>query len=191
MPSNSLEPGLPLLIVVEGENDIRFLKAISAILHREDADLPDLAQLTAERRANFLPTCGNNLNEWVSRVVSLRKRAFYLFDREQEPETSERQLIVEGINQRQVFRACLTSKRTVENYLHPLAILDVCGIELAFDDDADVASLLALRMMARSGESSWHNLPYTAQGGNVERGDKAGVGEEIRRHDHDARASAA
>jgi hypothetical protein len=51
----SLEPGLPLLIVVEGENDVRFLTAISGMLHRENAELPDLSQLTAERRAIFLP----------------------------------------------------------------------------------------------------------------------------------------
>src|SRR4051794_5491447 len=47
------EPGLPLLIVIEGENDIHFLKAISTTLHIAIPDLPDLTQLTAERRAIF------------------------------------------------------------------------------------------------------------------------------------------
>lgn len=50
---HSSEPGLPLLIVIEGENDIHFLKAISAMLHRQDAALPDLHQLTSTRRAIF------------------------------------------------------------------------------------------------------------------------------------------
>ena len=160
---STLEPGLPLLIVVEGENDIHFLKAISSILHRDNADLPDLAQLTAERRAIFLPTGGNNLSEWVSRAISLRKRAFFLFDREQEPETSVRRRVIDAINQCQGCHAFLTSKRAVENYLHPLAIVEVCGIDLPIDDDSDVASLLALKMMARSGQSSWHELPYKRQ----------------------------
>jgi putative ATP-dependent endonuclease of OLD family len=152
-----LTPGLPLLIIVEGENDVRFLTAISAMLHREITELPDLAQLTTERRAIFLPTAGNNLNEWVTRIATLNKRAFYLFDREQEPETSVKQ-IVETVNNRAGCHAVLTSKRAVENYLHPVAVLEACNIDLTFDDDTDVASLLALKMMERSGETSWHQL---------------------------------
>ena len=163
MLPSTLEPGLPLLIVVEGENDVRFLKAISAILRTDNPDLPDLARLVSERRAIFMPTGGNNLNEWVSRIATLNKRAFFLFDREKEPETSERRKIVESVNQRSSCFAIMTKKRAVENYLHPLAILEACGIELAFDDDADVASLLALKMMERSGEGSWCDLPSKRQ----------------------------
>jgi len=163
MHSNTLEPGLPLLIVVEGENDIHFFRAISTILHRDNPDLPDLAQLASQRRAIFLPTGGSNLMEWVSRIASLNKRAFYLFDREQEPETSERRQVLEIVNQRPDCRAVMTSKRAIENYLHPEAILEACIVDLAFDDDADVASLLALKMMSRSGESSWHRLPCKRQ----------------------------
>ena len=88
-------PDLPLLIVIEGENDIYFLKAMSAMLHRHDPTLPDLAH---EHRAIFLPTAGSNLKEWVKRIAGLGKKAFYLFDREQEPETSERRQIVETVN---------------------------------------------------------------------------------------------
>src|ERR1017187_6001156 len=88
MLTNPLEPGLPLLVVVEGENDIHFLKAISAMLHTTNPDLPDVAQLVNSRRAIFLPTGGSNLNAWVARIASLHKREFYLFDREQEPETT-------------------------------------------------------------------------------------------------------
>ena len=156
-------PGLPLLIVIEGENDIHFLKAISAILHRENAELPDLAHLIKQHRAIFLPTGGSNLNEWVVRISSLQKLAFYLFDREQEPETTARRQIVEKVNRRSGCHAVLTRKRALENYLHPLTILQACGIDLSFDDDSNVASLLALKMMARSGESSWHDLSCKRQ----------------------------
>lgn len=163
MANAMLTPGLPLLIVVEGENDIRFLTAISTMLHRAGPDLLDLAQLIAQRRAIFLPTGGNNLIEWVTRVATINKRAFYLFDREQEPETSERKQLVEVINQRPGCSAIMTSKRAVENYLHPLAILEACGIELQIDDNTDVAGLLALKMMERSGESSWRQLSCKRQ----------------------------
>ena len=140
---------LPLLVVVEGENDICFLKGMSRMLHRADPELPDLSQLANDRRITFLPTGGSNLSEWVSRLTCLHKREFYLFDREQEPETSARRQVIEFINTRPGCFATLTTKRTVENYLHPLAIREACGIDLVFDDDTDVAGLLALKLMAR------------------------------------------
>src|SRR6516164_8399201 len=93
-----LKGELPLLIVVEGENDVHFLSTISRVLHREDSALPDLDRLLAERRAVFLPTGGSNLKEWLSRLIALHKAAFCLLDREQEPETSARRRIVDAIN---------------------------------------------------------------------------------------------
>jgi len=54
--SSPAAPGLPLLVVVEGVHDIHFLKAISTMLHRADAELPDLGQLETERLVLFLPT---------------------------------------------------------------------------------------------------------------------------------------
>ena len=129
----------------------------------------------------LIPTCPTSLNsrttgesrscpraaatstEWVSRLTCLHKREFYLFDREQEPETSARRQVIEFINTRPGCFATLTTKRTVENYLHPLAIREACGIDLVFDDDTDVAGLLALKLMARSGETSWRQLPYKRQ----------------------------
>lgn len=93
----------------------------------------------------------------------MHKRTFYLLDREQEPETSVRRQIVEAVNTRPGCRAVMTSKRALENYLHPLAIQEVCGIELCFDDDTDVAGVLALQMMMRGGDTAWHKLPYKRQ----------------------------
>ena len=154
---------LPLLVVVEGENDICFLKGMSRMLHRADPELPDLTQLANDRQITFLPTGGSNLNEWVSRLTCLQKREFYLFDREQEPETSARWQVIEFINTRPGCFATLTTKRTVENYLHPLAIQGAGGIDLEFNDDTDVAGSLALKLMARSGETSWRQLPYKRQ----------------------------
>jgi hypothetical protein len=36
-----------VLVVVEGPNDIAFLRHISAMLHREGANLPDLSEIKA------------------------------------------------------------------------------------------------------------------------------------------------
>ena len=80
--------------------------------------------------------------------------------RNPKPLTAE---VVDFINGRSGCFATLTTKRTVENYLHPLAIREACGIDLTFDDDTDVAGLLALKLMARRGETSWRQLPYKRQ----------------------------
>jgi hypothetical protein len=43
MPDSSIDPGLPLLVVVEGENDIHFLKGISRMRHRAYPEFPDVS----------------------------------------------------------------------------------------------------------------------------------------------------
>ena len=157
------EPGVPLLVIVEGENDICFLTGMSQVLRRSDPCLPNLWRLEAMRRIVFMPSCGSNLVTWAARLATLGMREFYLFDREQEPETSQRQRVANSINGRPGCFATLTTKRTVENYLHPHAIREACGIDLTFDDDTDVAGLLALKLMEHTGESSWRQLPYKRQ----------------------------
>jgi hypothetical protein len=159
----SIEPEPPLLIIVEGENDVYFLKAISTMLHRDEAALPDLGQVAAQRRAVFLPTGGSNFKEWLSRLISLHKVAFCLLDREQEPETNVRRHIVEIANRLAGCFATMTNKRALENYLHPLAIQEACGLELSFDDDTDLTGLLAREIMLRSGVSAWDQLPCVGQ----------------------------
>jgi hypothetical protein len=156
-------PELPLLIVVEGVNDIRFLKAISTLLCRANERLANLVQMEIDRQVIFLPTGGSNLKDWVQRIASLHKREFHLYDREKEPETSERRQVVASVNQRPGCVAVLTRKRAVENYLHPLAISAACEIELEFDDDSDVANLLARAMLSKNGGPSWPELPYKGQ----------------------------
>lgn len=156
-------PELPLLIVVEGVNDISFLKAISTLVCRDNERLANLVQMEMDRQVIFIPTGGSNLKDWVPRIASLRKREFHLYDREQEPETTERRKTVELVNQRPGCVAVLTRKRALENYLHPLAIRAACEIELRFDDDSDVAGLLARAMLAKNGGPIWQELPYKGQ----------------------------
>ena len=119
-----------LLIVLEGVNDIAFMRSVSTILHRHDAALPDLAELETQRKVLFLPTGGANLKDWVQRIGSLHRPEFHLYDRELEPVTSERRQIINTINQRPDCRAVLTTKRALENYLHPVAIFQACDIDI-------------------------------------------------------------
>jgi hypothetical protein len=157
------DPDLPLLLIVEGENDIHFLNAMSKMLHRDHPHLPDIVQLISQRRVVFLPTGGSNFKEWLARVLALHKRAAFLVDREKEPETSARQKFVETVKLLPGCFAVMTRKRVLENYLHPSAILEACGIELRFDDDADVSGLLALKLMTRTGVTAWHKMSCKRQ----------------------------
>jgi hypothetical protein len=146
---------LPLLVVVEGVNDIAFLKSLGTMLRREDSNLPDLVQLELDHRIIFLPVGGSNLKDWMQRIAGLHKKEFHCYDKEQQPETAERQKVVDAINQRPGCKAVLTSKRALENYLHPQAVREACHEQIAFNDDTDVPTLLAQIMLARSGGPPW------------------------------------
>lgn len=50
-----------MLVVVEGPNDIEFLRRISAILHRDDPRMPDLADMERQFALVFAPTGGVDL----------------------------------------------------------------------------------------------------------------------------------
>ena len=57
-----------MLLVVEGINDVEFLRRISRMLHRSDASLPDLEHLERDRRIVFLPFGGGNVAAWATRL---------------------------------------------------------------------------------------------------------------------------
>jgi hypothetical protein len=72
-PSGSRAPPsqhLPVLLVVEGVNDVQFLKSISSILARTDPSLPDLLQWEFDGRCLFLPT-GGEVASWTLRLSAL------------------------------------------------------------------------------------------------------------------------
>jgi hypothetical protein len=160
MPDFHHGPGLPLLVVVEGENDISFLKSISTKLRHENPQLPNL---TNDRRILFLPTGGGNLKDWVTRIGSLHMLAFFLFDREREPETNQRMQALQTAKLHPGCVATMTSKRAIENYLHPAAIQEACGIDLAYDHETNVSEALALQLLAQGGGTSWRALPCKRQ----------------------------
>lgn len=162
-PPGSPEPGLPVLIVVEGQHDLHFLKSISAMLHRHDPLLPDLTDLEARKQIVMLPTGGSHFTTFATRLAALGKREFHLYDREVEPETSERQVVVAAINQRPGCVALLTNKRSLENYLNPQVVTEACGLVVPIDDDSDVAGLLAQQVLAATSGPTWDQLGRRAR----------------------------
>ena len=160
----------PLLIVVEGPHDVEFLKRISALLHRQHADLPDLTRAESDGHITFLPAGGRNLWTLPHRLAPLALQEFHIYDREVSPATEQRQQLVDAINAGPRCRAVLTCKRALENYLHPLSILQAGGVKIEFTDDDAVPQLVAQAVYRTlGGEVPWADLSHRARKRRCER----------------------
>lgn len=112
---------------VEGKNDIYFLKRISLILAATEDDIPDLVSAEQDGKLVFIPLGGSSMELWVSRLAEFNRPEFYLTDRDTVPPTLPK--YQNEINQ-WTARGCtawVTSKRELENYLHPDAIRPDCA----------------------------------------------------------------
>ena len=149
-----------LLVVVEGVHDITFLRGISAMLHAHDSDLPDMGAMEHRGQQVFIPWGGVDPMQWTHRLAPLGKREFHICDREASPETEVRLQYASVVNSRPGCCAVVSSKRSMENYLHPAAIREAGGVDVEFGDDDDVADLIARSSYAQDdpGES-WDEIP--------------------------------
>ena len=67
------------------------------------------------------------------------------------------------VNLRPGCRAVLTTKRSLDNYLHPQAIAEACGIDIEFGDHEHVADLIAEQLYDRRDQIPWCELPRRTQ----------------------------
>lgn len=163
-PVRRRDHNMPLLIFVEGGNDIEFLKGISRILHTSDSSLPDLTEMEHAGQLAFIPFGGSAIGTWIDRLANLGCREFHLYDREVPPTTTFRQEMARIVNRRAPCRAILTRKRNMENYLHPRAIFDASGTEIDVDDDGDVADSVAeSRFLHQRPGFAWSDLSARAR----------------------------
>ena len=139
-----------LLIVVEGRHDVEFLTRISSLLHASDPLLPDLAVLEQQERIIFLPAGGGDFRPWLTRLKPFGCAEFHLYDREMPPVSEQRLRLAAPVNRRPRCHAAVTSKRSIENYLHPDAIREASGLKLIFSDHDDVAEIAARAMLTVS-----------------------------------------
>jgi hypothetical protein len=133
----------PVLIVVEGPNDVQFLRRISRVLNSHNAALPDLAGVEQQGEVVFVPLGGGGVAAWADRLAPLGLPEFHLLDQELPPETEIRRAIVEKVNQRSSCYATLTRKRSVENYQHPRALELAGGTPIEFGDFDSLPELVA------------------------------------------------
>ena len=154
-------PSAPVLLIVEGPNDIEFLCRISAILHRDDPSLPDLAAMERKLALVFVPSGGVDLSS-AFRFAGLGLSEFHLLDRDMPPATQARQQVVAMVNSRPRCCAAISSKRSLENYLHSTAVFEASGFQVAITDDANVPELVA-RLVNEGHESGVSGDDLTAR----------------------------
>ena len=165
-PANHDHPAqhVAILVIVEGIHDMQFLRRISRMLHVHNSERPDLGAWEQAGKLIFIPFGGSEAAVWSLRLAPLRLPEFHLFDRETQPLSEERRRAAEIVNCRQHCRAAITTKRSLENYLHPDCLREVRGLALEIDDEACVAELVAQRLYA-SGENAnaWASVPYRSR----------------------------
>lgn len=148
---------------MEGVHDIQFLMRLSRRLRARNSESPDLQSLIERRRLVIVPM-GGDLFGWAERLEALGCRQFHLYDRESEPETSLRRRLAEQVNARSGCQVVVTTKRSLENYLHAHAIAAVAGGTWDFGDDDCVASLLARSAYERVAPTTpWSELSRRAR----------------------------
>jgi putative ATP-dependent endonuclease of OLD family len=153
-----------LIVVVEGRHDIEFLRRISRMLHLVDHTLPDLGERERAGELIFLPIGGGDIASWGTALAGFGLQELHIYDRELPPETELRQRAAELVNKRPGCRAFVTGMRSLENYIHPLCIREVSGLDLTFNGDDDVADLAARACYERDGgEPPWEMLTGRAK----------------------------
>ena len=151
-------------MVVEGVNDIEFLRRISLMLHANDSSLPNLADMENRGEVIFVPFGGGHVRAWSNRLGPFGRSEFHLYDHELPPETDLRKQAAAVVNDREGCKAVITNKRCLENYLHPQAIFVAGQINVKFDDFDCVAELTARELYwQRPGEIAWQLSPKRSQ----------------------------
>ena len=151
-------------MVVEGSHDIQFLRRISRMLHQADERIVDLATLEQHQELLFLPLGGGDVAAWAERLAPLGYPEMHLYDRETGAASTARLRAASAINRRSGCRAFVMAKRSLENYLHPLAISEARRIDVTFGDADDVATVVARRIWDEARKPlSWADVPLRAR----------------------------
>ena len=157
---------------VEGSHDISFLKNISNVLRSCGRDVPELDRLERIGQIIFFPLGGSNLALWTSRLRHLNRPEYHICDRDNGPPAAPKYAgYVEAVNARDKCRAVSTTKREMENYLHPGAIREAyqeMGHKIVlpkqFEAFDDVPVLVAQAVHDTHGAGDWGDLSDSKRG---------------------------
>lgn len=156
-----------LFLGVEGPHDIEFLKGMARMLLAGGEAVPNLENLELEGEVIFVPLGGSNLALWASRLHHLNRPELHICDRDNEPPAEPKYAeFMNTVNEREGCQAIATSKREMENFLHPQAVVEAYaanGIELTLDDifaDFEDVPMTVARAVHIAGgsEIDWEDL---------------------------------
>ncbi|HWM93842.1 MAG TPA: ATP-binding protein [Thermoanaerobaculia bacterium] len=128
-----------IFVCVEGPTDVEFLRNISRVLCEHNSALPSVG---TDPRIAVIPLGGGTLKSWVNKryLRELGLPEAHIYD----GDVDKYQEACEEVNARgDGSWATCTQKREIENYLHPLAIKLVLGVDVKIDDSCDVEELVA------------------------------------------------
>ena len=124
-----------LFVCVEGPNDVVFLRHMNRLVRQAKPGLPNVG---TDPRIVVLPLGGSTLQDWVNEqyLKNIGLPEFHIYDRN---EQAKYQSAVDEVNMRSDGSlAIFTTKREMENYLHPDAIKQVLGVTVTVTDTCDV-----------------------------------------------------
>src|SRR6476660_83170 len=121
VPQDAFTTKRPLLLLVEGSNDAEFLIRLSRMLSAAKLSPISLEHLVASRQLIIVPFGGGISDDWWNRFEPLGCPEFHIYDREVEPQTTQRKQLAQRVNSRPLCCARVTNKRSLENYLHAAA----------------------------------------------------------------------
>ena len=154
LPDNEVK----VFFCLEGPNDIEFFTQLTGTLVDEGVDVVDLR---TDRSIAFLPLGGSTLKQWVEKrwLRHLNRPEVHVYDRD-DAANPPYQPRCDQINDRNDDScASLTSKRTLENYLHPDAIQEAMGVTVTFNDEDNVPEIVAAAVHAASNPPTpWDQL---------------------------------
>lgn len=146
-----------VFVCVEGPHDIRFLKHISRMLNKLNPTIPDLEN---DPRIIMLHLGGSTLKDWVSSnyLKTLGIPEIHIYDRDEgaQPKYLNEVNLVNSRGNGSV--AFYTSKREMENYLHPTAIADEYNFEMTFSEMDDVPAMVAKMQHEANSDKPWEQL---------------------------------
>ncbi|WP_214802015.1 ATP-binding protein [Exiguobacterium sp. ERU656] len=119
---------IKIAVFVEGPHDVNTLKTFSSIIAKQN---PEIVDLQTSKEVVIIPCGGGTLQGWVENryLKELSVPEIHIYDRdENEPPKYEKWCkLVRDRNDGSV--AYLTSKRELENYIHPSAIKEYFKLE--------------------------------------------------------------
>lgn len=166
-PKSSCRSSVRVLIVVEGTTDVAFLQNVSSALVAAGEQVPNLAELAERSEVLFIPFGGGNVGAWYDRLEPLKLPEFHLYDGELPPETEVRKRAAILVSFRSNCRGFVTSKRSIENYLHPAAILAAGGPVVTIGPTDEVGFVVAKAQHHANHDSNWYDLRYRQRGALV------------------------